>query len=202
MKMKNKGIIVLLMTVLSFGVSQAQVGIQAGYTQMTNNLGTKIIMPSSLSGLHVGPTFNMDILGPVSVQGGLLYNLAQTSNTILGIKYTYSNHSLDIPIRVAFNVPLGSIKISAFAGPNFNIGIGYTNEYETKILGKEVKKETTNIYEDDDNSRYNVQLGGGVAIQVGNLGLKASYDLGMTELIKDVEESKTNTLKVGLYYNF
>ena len=60
--------LVALATVLTMGAS-AQVGIQAGYSS------SKVVDSDvTLNGFHVGPTAEMTIQGPISLQYALLYN--------------------------------------------------------------------------------------------------------------------------------
>ncbi len=196
MKITKKLSALLLVAVLSIGMATAQVGLQAGYTSSKSNFENS----KALNGFHVGATFDMGIQGPVNLQYGLLYNLGQYSKSVeaLKSKYTYTHHSIDVPVRVAFSLPVGMLKLTAFAGPNFNYGIAYSKSI--KVGDLESKK--TNMYDNDDNSRFNLQVGGGLAVQYGKIGVKASYDLGVLETVKDVEKSKINSFKVGIIYNF
>ncbi len=198
MKITKKLSALLLVAVLSIGMATAQVGVQVGYTNSKNKKENF----KALQGFHVGATYDMSIQGPVSLQYGLLYNLGQSSQKILSLEHTYTHHSIDIPVRVAFTYPVGMLKLTAFAGPNFNYGIAYTNKYEVKTALGKIEKKSANMYDDDKYSRFNLQLGGGLAVQYGKIGVKASYDLGLIETYKDDKDSKFSAFKVGVFYNF
>lgn len=196
MKTIKKLSLVAIVTVLSIGFASAQIGVEAGYT----NLKSTEKNAEGFNGFYVGPTFDMQIQGPISLQYGLLYNLnmKSKSTTILGVKNSasYKKHSLDIPVRVAAAFPLNNITISIFAGPNFNIGLASTGTVEVGSI-----KKSSNLYDNKDLSRFDLQLGGGASIQYNNIGLRFSYDFGMLNRYKDID-SKENNLKVGLFYNF
>ncbi|NLO70080.1 MAG: porin family protein [Porphyromonadaceae bacterium] len=183
--------LVALAAILSISFTTAQVGIQAGFSSNKSNLKNS----ESINGFHVGPIYNMSIQGPISLQYGLLYNYLTRSTTIFGVTGTSSQHIVDIPVRVAASFPLESgISAFAFGGPNCSLGGPST-----------VKSGSTsvNMYDDDDLSRFNLQLGLGAGLQYNNMGLKFSYDFGMLDMHKsDLINYKVNGMKVGLFYNF
>ncbi len=192
MKITKKLSALLLVAVLSIGMASAQVGFQAGYSSFKGNHKDS----DALKGFHVGATYDMSIQGPVGIHYGLLYNFAQFSEDKL-VERTVNFHSIDVPVRLALNYPVGNkLTISAFAGPNFNYGLSFKSKIKSKL-----GEATHNAY-DDDYSRFNLQLGGGLGIQYGRVGLKASYDLGLLKLVKDADDSKVNAFKVGIFYNF
>ncbi len=190
MKITKKLSALLLVAVLSFGMAKAQVGIEGGYGSSNYNYdGSK-----ALNGFYIGANYGMSIQGPISLQYGLFYNYATRKMNMLVAEATNTSHSLDIPVRVAFSYPISMLKLTAFVGPNFNIGIANNVK---------VGDESKSMYDDPTNhSRFNLQLGGGIAAEYGNIGLKVSYDLGMLKLVKESDESKLSTFKVGVFYNF
>ncbi len=185
MKSIKKITLVALAAVLSISFASAQIGIQAGYSMSKVNDKDA----DAISGFHVGPTYNMTIQGPISLQYGLLYNFV--TSEILP-KTTYTSHSLDIPVRVAATFPLTSgFSAFGFAGPNFNLGLADNID-------------NTNLFEQDkDRSRFNLQLGLGAGLQYNNIGVKFGYDFGLLDMHKsDIIDYKNNGLKVGLFFNF
>lgn len=200
--------IVALATVLSFGIASAQtgLGIQAGYSMHQSTQKDS----KALNGFHVGPTYELGIQGPISLQYGLLYNFAtyKSSGSVtlpfgLGtITGSSSNtvHSLDIPVRLAATFPLSSgISAFVFGGPNFNIGLA--DNITTTVNNS---SSTNNLYEKNkDYSRFDLQLGLGAGLKYNNMGVRVSYDFGMLNRVKDSNPAyKFNDLKVGLFYNF
>ena len=200
--------LVAIATILTFGFANAQdgVGIQAGYSTETTKQGDN---SSTLKGFHVGPTYEMSIQGPISLQYGALYNYLTASESFYGATGTETKHSIDVPVRLAATFPLTSNGLSAFVfgGPNFNIGIA--DQIKATILGSTT---TYDSYKDvviggvtvqKASSRFDFQLGAGVGLKYKNFGVKASYDWGLFNKVKDADPAITaNALKVGLFYNF
>lgn len=193
---------VAMATVLTFGFANAQdgTGLQAGYSTETTKQGDNT---SILKGFHVGPTYEMSIQGPISLQYGVLYNYLTASTGFMGITGTETKHTVDIPVRLAATFPLvNGVSAFAFGGPNFNIGIA--DNIKVSALGL---SSTTNLYSDNDldikYSRFDVQLGAGVGLKYKNFGVKASYDWGLLNRLKDADPTVTaNALKISLFYNF
>ena len=193
---------VALATVLTFGFANAQVGVQAGYSSETVKSGDESY---SLKGFHVGPTYEMSIQGPVSLQYGLLYNYLTAKEDFYGVAgATETKHVIDIPVRVAATFPIASgISAYVFGGPNFNIGLA--DNVKATALGV---SKTINLYKKSEDldaaySRFDVQLGLGAGVKYNNIGIKFSYDFGMLNRVKDADPAvKANDLKIGLTYDF
>lgn len=209
MKSIKKIFLVAIATLLSISFASAQFGVQAGFS-MTKTAEKDA---DGINGFHVGPTFNLTIQGPISLQYGLLYNLYIESektdkeyNSWLVTKSTL--HQIDIPVRVAATFPLsGGISAFAFAGPNFNFGLAGNSSLTTYIDGKKSDKFSfvgDDIYKTDkDLSRFNLQLGLGAGFQYDNMGVRFSYDFGLLDMHKsDAINYRDNGLKVGLFFNF
>lgn len=201
--------LVAMALILSVGLASAQVGLQAGYSTAKSSADNS----KAMNGFHVGPVYNMTIQGPISLQYGLLYNMymqtqdltAGSGNLRTGLETKYTNHQIDIPVRVAVAFPLNSsLSVFAFGGPNFNLGLASNGSTQTWALGKEVGDPVkSNAYDNKDLSRFNLQLGVGAGLQFNNMGVKFSYDFGMLDMDKsDAINYKVNGLKVGLFYNF
>ena len=192
---------VALATVLSFGIASAQtgLGVQAGYSMHKSTEKDS----KALNGFHVGPTYELGIQGPISMQYGLLYNFATYSETTASVKSSITSHSLDIPVRVAATFPLSSgVSAFVFGGPNFNIGLA--NNFKDGDLSKDLYKDHELLgVTIKGQSRFDLQLGLGAGLKYNNMGLRVSYDFGMLNRIKDADPAyKFNDLKVGLFYNF
>lgn len=199
---------VALATVLAFGFANAQVGVQAGYSssKATSDGAT------SVSGFHVGPTYEMAIQGPISLQYALLYNMyfskadatVGSGSTKTGAVVNGTSHQIDIPVRLAATFPLASgISAYVFGGPNFNIGVAANTSTKIYLAGVASDPVKANLYDDDNLSRFNLQLGVGAGLKYNNMGVKFSYDWGMLDMYKsDAVNYKVNGLKIGLTYNF
>ena len=193
MKSIKKISLVALATILSISFASAQVGIQAGYTSNKSSVENS----KAMNGFHVGPIYNMSIQGPVSLQYGLLYNYVTASSTVLGITGKSTNHSIDIPVRVAASFPFASgFSSFVFAIPAFNIGLA-------NPITNSLTNDKLDLYKDFDMQRFDLMLGAGAGLQYNNIGLKFSYDFGMLNRYKDADPAQTvNSMKVGLFYNF
>ena len=189
---------VALATLFTFGLANAQFGVQAGYNMKTSSIDANTFQGKAFqgNGFHVGPTYELGIRGPFSLQSALLYNFSsKTLVQVLDQKATSTSHSLDIPLRaqVAFPISTG-MNVFLLAGPNFNIGLAH------KVSGG---GESADLYKEavGDYSRFDVQLGVGAGLKYNNMGLRFSYDFGLMNRVKDVS-SKVSDLKIGLFYNF
>lgn len=198
-KMKTiKLTLVALATIFSFGLANAQndgMGLQAGYSSESVVNG---LIPS-LKGFHVGPTYEMSIQGPISLQYGLLYNYLTGSKNVLLVEGKETKHTLDIPFRLAATFPLsGELKAFVFGGANFNVGIS------DKINDVDVYSQEITLFGTTYKaSRFDLQLGAGGGIQYNNFGVKAGYDWGMLDRSGNIGlGTKANDLKVSLFYNF
>ena len=203
MKSLKKLMSLALVAIFSFGVAKAQMGVQLGFSSSSQKEAFPI--PGSMIGFHVGPSYEMQIQGAISLQYALLYNYLTTTSGMsqlpsiatLGAIYfedydqKSTAHRLDLPVRVAGTFPINhSLSFFVFAGPNFNFGLTH------KIYGN-------NIYTDDDLSRFDLQLGTGAGLKYNNFALKAGYDWGMLNRIKgDGMVWRNNDLKVSLAVAF
>lgn len=194
--------IAALAVVFTLGVTNAQdgAGIQAGYSTETAVQGDN---SSTIKGFHVGPTFEMSVQGPISLQYGILYNYLTASGSFYGITGTETKHTLDVPVRIAATFPLTNNGLSAFVfgGPNFYFGIADN----IKVSGYGVSS-TTDLYGNDEDGKYprfDIQLGVGAGLKYNNVGVKAGYDWGMFNREKDADPAvKANTLKISLFFEF
>ncbi len=166
-----------------------------------------------LNGFHVGLSKESAIEGPLSLQYALLYNFqtATDENSALGqtATATTNTHSLDLPIRVAYTMPLDSkLSVFGFAGPNLNYYL--SNKTTLKTTGIiDTTTEGENIYtqENGDGKKYyspfDIQLGIGAGVKYNNISIRVSYDWGMLDrdLLNDNTVWKNNDLKISLVYS-
>ena len=179
MKTSRKISFVLLAAMLSIGFANAQLGIQAGYSNSK---------------------------GPVSLQYGLLYNYLTTNNDYWGIANSSTTaHRLDLPVRLAVDFPLGgTVSAFVFGGPNFN----YALSQSTKVESGLGSLETNNIYKIEMSngkkhySPFDLQLGAGAGLKFNQLSVRFSYDWGMLDRNNSDAIWKNNDMKVGIAYHF
>jgi len=198
--------LVILATLVTFGAS-AQIGIQAGYSNERININSSgiSVKMATLNGFHVGPVAEMKVQGPISLQYGLLYNFltGKPNPDLFGdipdlsdLKFTF--HSLDLPVRIAGTFPISKgISAVVFGGPNFNFGL---------VAKESSGGETVDLYSEDGGfKRFDLQLGLGAGLKFNALSLRASYDFGLLNKMKNLDGDgsvKANDLKISLAYFF
>lgn len=201
MKTSRKISFVLLAAMLSIGFANAQLGIQAGYSNSKDANSD-----AALNGFHAGLFYNLPIQGAVSLQYGLLYNYLTTNNDYWGIANSSTTaHRLDLPVRVAVEFPLGgTVSAFVFGGPNFNYALYQATKLES-TLGS---VETNSIYklEMTDGKKlytpFDLQLGAGAGLKFNQLSVRFSYDWGMLDRNNSDAIWKNNDMKVGIAYHF
>ena len=191
---------VAVATLFTFGLANAQFGVQAGYSMSKPTLEDA----TAFNGFHIGPTYELGIQGPLSINLGLLYDF--TTQKIKDLNdANWTNHSFDIPVRISAAFPLSTgVSAFVFGGPNFNIGLAnkiHKDGVSVDLYGDAAQQ----ILEISGAkfSRFDLQLGLGAGIKFNNMGIKASYDFGMLNRVKNSDPAfKVNDLKVSLFYNF
>lgn len=127
-------------------------------------------------------------------------------------KFKYSGHFLDIPARITYTLPIfWGLKLFAYAGPTFNIGLIHTHEVTlVRHTLNEVPANPTiypqegkfNSYATDLN-RLNIQLGAGGGLQWKNYRVKSGYDWGINNLSKNKNRpQRTQGWYVAFEYEF
>lgn len=193
--MMNKKVKILFVVVAALAVSytaKAQ-DFQIGYVQSTGVVDGEKLDP--VNGIRVGINSYQGIAGPLSLQYGLHYSYYQSDTKILSLfDAKYKGHQLDIPLRIEASLPLaGDLKLIGFAGPDFSYVLSGTSQINDA--------DPVSVYEDEDFSRFNVQLGVGAGLKYRNATLRFSYDWGVMDQYKSDNISyKTNTMGISLSY--
>jgi len=152
-------------------------------------------------GGRIGVTYEYQLKNHFSLLSGALYNLVYSHNvqhytSTDSVMYSTFNHSLDIPLRINYTLPLNKdLKLFAFAGPNLNIGLARPQK-TTAILSSTVIDQiqelgltvpttgTEDMYKNALISRINFQMGAGGGIQWKQYMLKGGYDFGINSINK------------------
>lgn len=202
MKSIKKISLFVALALFSFSFASAQVGIQAGFSSSNSDH-----FNLSLNGFHVGPTYNLAIQGPISLDYGLIYNYLGSKEDYAGVaNSSLTAHRLDVPFRLNAGFPIGNaVKLYVFGGPNFNFGL--VEAREGGFFG--ISGSIDNIYSIKDASgkgiysRFDLQVGGGLGLEFGAIGLRGSYDLGLLDRdTRDAFSWKNDDLKLSLTYKF
>ena len=121
-------------------------------------------------------------------------------------KSTTTQILLDVPVLFNYSLPLGSLKMTAFAGPTFSYAL-YGNTHvttTTTILGSTNTSETDYaMYGDNStNNRLDITAAFGLQFQYSDFRLFGGYRLGLSDLnTSDNIKTTSSGLFVGLGLN-
>ncbi len=149
------------------------------------------------NGIKLGGTAEFDLKNNLSLLTGALYNIVY-ADKLQGypnsqtVTYQTFGHFLDIPLRVTYTYPITkNLKVFAFAGPNFNIGLFQNMKITSTQTYSEndplyIKPGSFNRYSGTDYqlNRLNLQIGVGGGVQWKKYQLKGGYDFGINNLDK------------------
>ena len=146
------------------------------------NLGTKAgsyledipvdkkVLPGFGAGFYA--RWDLPIVPFLGIQSGLDFysgNGIKFGGEIAGEKLslTYSYNTLDIPVLVTFRLPLGLVKTTLYAGPNFSFPVGKVKISATG-LGSETDGDTFDM---DSTMVFGMQAGIDTSLGLGPLDL-------------------------------
>lgn len=223
MRKQLKAIIAAVVLCLtSVTTAFAEIGIQAGYvsTVFTQKEGdADPVSFNAFNGFEVGVNGRTKIIGNIlSVKYGLNYTYVKqeqepSSFSFSGVDFKFdaqtANHYLDIPLQLQAGIPLGIIRVFAYAGPKFVCGLSSKttgnlhadvdplkmsgaitfNHYNNKVKSDNLDKELLNKINEDmpesDLRRFDILLGGGVGVSLFHiLTVTAGYDWGVINQTK------------------
>ena len=178
-----------MMLIGTAAIAQPSLGI--GYLNSTDKVKSgSTTKTTNLSGFYVGGSYNINLAGSFGVAPGLYYGLATKSDAnsfggILDTKADVTEHYLSIPVM--FNAGLtitDGIVGRIYAGPTLAYGIAsnlkYTASASIPVLGTVSKGDKVNNYDDSDYGRFDVMLGGGVAVDFFDMvRFNVGYDYGL-----------------------
>lgn len=174
---------------------------------------------SYFNGGRIGGTVEFDLKHNFSFLTGALYSLVY-SNKVQNYTFTDSvryktfAHSIDIPLQINYNLPLGkNLKLIAFAGSNINVGLAQPQKVQV-FMTNEQKSFYPNItdkeYADNDlyknalihRINFQMVLGGGV--QWKDYQVKAGYNFGINSInrIDSGQTLRQSGWFVSLAYQF
>lgn len=221
---------------LASGEAFAQFGIEAGFvnSRYTQKSGDNKVTSDPLNGFNVGLNYDINIVKGLSIQPGISYTFLtdkeQSENiaNILKGKMTVSEHYLNVPIRIQYSVEvLRGLKIYAFTGPTFSVGLagglknsdkieignikaegGYSYDYFSgKITSGNVPKEVLNMiskYAPTQN-RFDILYGVGAGVTLFDIiEVKGGYDWGLLNRLKDTDDARMsrNQFFVSVAFRF
>ena len=212
-------IIACAAAMLFAGKANAQLGINIGYAPVTlttavTSGSTTTTTSSEMDGFFAGITYNTAISGDLGVAVGLQgrYNTKTSTGSANFVvisgndKSTTTQFLLDIPVLFNYSLPLGSLKLTAFAGPTFSYAL-YGNTHvttTTTILGSTSTSENDyDMYGDNStNNRLDITAAFGLQFQYSDYRLFGGYRIGLTDLnTNDNIKTTSSGLFVGLGLN-
>jgi len=194
--------------VLSIGILSAQTyRLEVGFVSPKQS-GAEF-STNYFNGGRLGVTAEFDLKHNFSLLTGALYSLVYSNKVQYygatdSVKYKTFGHSIDIPLRLTYTLPLSkNLKVFGFAGPNLNVGIAQPRKTTTTLspslspslvqvideFGNVPTNGTEDLYKSAMISRINFQMGAGGGVQWKNYQLKGGYDFGINSINK-VDTSK------------
>ena len=191
----------------------AQVSIGAGYLNSSSKVtNSSKVLKTPYNGFYAGIGYDINEGAGFGINTGLYFSYILSTKSgsigsILSGSAKTAETYLDIPVRLNLSTDFGpSLRASLFAGPVFSCGISSNTKASGSIAGIEIGTGDIDNYADSDYNRFDIQLGGGVNIDMSQrIRLTASYDLGMLNRIKtdsDDYKCSRNVLRVGLAFLF
>lgn len=170
--------LVLLCVIFPLAFSSVSLGVRANGGL---NLGTKEasdlddafdkkVLPGFGAGLYA--RWDLPIVPFLGIQSGLDFyagNGIKFGEEIAGEKLslTYSYNTLDIPVLVTFRLPLGLVKTTLYAGPNFSFPVG-----KVKVSATGLGSETDGkAFDMDSTMVFGMQAGIDTSLGLGPLDL-------------------------------
>ena len=199
--MKKIFMVIALAAALCF-TAKAQYSIGAGYLNQTSTTSvSNSSSSSSANGLYVGADAAYSLGSGFSVAPGLTYSyLCSKSGDLL--KGQTDSHYLSIPVNAMYSFPVADvIRVFAFAGPQFNIGLSSKTTLDAAGL---VQTTIDNYGEDGLLKRFDLGVNLGLGFDVAELvRVKFAYQFGLLD-IDTLDNSKTNCnyLSVGAAFLF
>lgn len=212
--------LVLLCVIFPLAFSSVSVGVRANGGL---NLGTKEAMDAEdiLDNKKVLPGFgaglyarwDLPIVPFLGIQSGLDFyagNGIKFGGEIAGEKssLTYSYNTLDIPVLVTFRLPLGLVKTTLYAGPNFSFPVGKVKVSATGA-GAEADGDASDM---DSTMVFGMQAGIDTSLGLGPLdlvvGLRYINDFTNTKIkisesvSKDFLTRRNLILSLGVEFGF
>lgn len=211
--------LVLLCVIFPLAFSSVSVGVRANgglnlgtkeATEMDDFLDKKVL-PGFGAGLYA--RWDLPIVPFLGIQSGLDFyagNGIKFGGEIAGEKLSsaFSYNTLDIPVLVTFRLPLGLVKTTLYAGPNFSFPVGKVKVSATG-LGSETDGEAFDI---DSIMVFGMQAGIDTSLGLGPLdlvlGLRYINDFANTKIkisesvSEDLLTRRNLILSLGVEFGF
>ena len=202
----------------------AQLVVGAGYLHTIENTktteGKAVGKPDHMNGFYLGASYNIRFSDYFGVAPGFYVNmLFQSMNNAEGgnfggillsgsASYNYTEVALNLPVNLTLNVPISdNVDFFAFAGPTFQYGVMARSTFNTAASVGVIhysKGDSYNHYgKDGDGKPFNILLGGGVGVEIGDLQFLVGYDHTLMNVSKiDGYKVGRHQIKAGINFAF
>jgi len=186
--MKQKTILIYVLSFLLLPVSAQRIGIKAGLmlANAQYEYSSTSISTSNLVGLQAGLIGEIPISDKMFFNSGLLFSQKGTKLSIMGIEADFPVNYLEIPLNLAYKHDLETAKIFAQVGPYIGIGLSA----KMKAAGEEETIEFGSEF--DEMKPVDLGLNVGAGIEINKVQLGVNYGLGFTNLSNDPDEVMKN----------
>ncbi len=205
--------------------AQAQLVPGAGYLhaiENTKNIQNNKADPvENMNGFYLGASYNIPIAGILGFAPGFYVDfLFQSVNNTDGasihgviISGTSSSNYTEVALNMPLNLTLkydfsSNGSIFAFVGPVFQLGVMARSTYHGAVQIGPIHYsdgETFNHYDKEkgDTKPFNIFVGGGVGVQVGDIQFMAGYDYGVLNIDRvDGYYTGRQQIKAGINFSF
>lgn len=188
---------------------------QVGYGQMLRE--GDFVVTSPYHTIQIGLMDEIKLKYGLGLETGLKYAYAfgkreQLYNNLDTAFFSYSAHFVNIPIRATYTLPIfWGLKIFAYAGPNFNIGLAQKSTASFTKKKADVPNfpalplpvsGTYDLYQ-TELKRFSLQIGTGGGIQWKQLRIRSGYDWGLNNIANDkLHPQKNRGWNVAFEYEF
>jgi hypothetical protein len=157
------------------------------------------------SGLHIGysiagladiPFYRRFSFRPeiaLANQGGEYFTLRDEAG-LPQLKYKANNYSLQIPLTVAFNIPISGVRMAVYAGPAPYFHLGG----KMKMTGKEEEAPFTL---EKKMKAFDFSINGGIAVEYKNIFFSIETSHGTSDRRADTYEDESPVYQNGITFS-
>ena len=170
-----------------------------------------------LNGFYAGASYNFRFGTFFGVAPGFYLNMLFQDKQLLdynsqALNYSarsrYTEIALNLPIKLTFNFEINdNLSTFAYVGPNFQYGVfaRSTVNKSGSVLGINLSKgqEYNHYGEKGDTNPFNIYMGAGAGVQVGDIQFMIGYDHNLLNCTKVTDwYSSRNQIKAGVNFVF
>lgn len=179
----KKLLLFLALSASSIFAANAQIGINAGYTNDTWDVAMKgtgggLGMYTRTQGFYAGASYALPLIGDLSFVPGINFNSANGDFFLGGELKT---QFIEIPLNFEFRHKISDLfAVIGFAGP----GARYALSVKWEDNG-----ENIDLFDNDElpalDNKFDITLSGGIGIEVAGLRFCASYGTGLLNFVSE-----------------